>query len=123
MREIKFRGKRIDNGDWVYGYIQYSEDKLTAWICKSKEDDWTVKNQFPVDPETVGQYTELKDKNQNEIYEDDITWDEQYEEYCVVEFKEGCYWNTGQTSTEQLYERCDQLEVVGNIHDNPEFLK
>lgn len=69
MRE--YRGKRLDNGEWAYGYIQFNKDKSLAWVCESKEDDWTVKNQFPVDHETVGQYTGKKDEEKNEIFDGD----------------------------------------------------
>lgn len=119
MRDYKFRGKRIDDGEWVFGYYVQHPDALGKVVDYIIGDGF----RFPVDPETVGQYTGLKDKNGKEVYEGDITWDEEYEEYCIVEFKEGCFWYTGQTSTQELYERCDQLEIDGNIYDNPELLQ
>ena len=120
MREIKFRGKRIDNGEWVYGnYIKVTpyEDNGGHRICS--QDSWDM---FEVDPETVGQFTDLKDKNGKEIYEGDILDHLAYAD--VVVFKKGMFTTdkSGISSgdPQPLYTNRPEeyCLVIGNKEDN-----
>lgn len=123
-REIKFRGKRLDNGEWAYGYYAAHKMMLTG------EMDYfiIVNEQRPqsVDPKTVGQYTGLKDKNGREIYEGDVTKDE-FDRVAIISWKE----NEARFSMRYISQRTDyrmfishlKMVVIGNIYENPELLE
>ena len=92
MREILFRGKRVANGKWVKGFAfeQHSPTEKEQWYIRSYETDYNV------DPETVGQYTGLTDKNGKKIFEGDILRGEQYpfkSDGKYNYFVEVCYWD------------------------------
>ena len=119
MRTIKFRGKCLDNGEWKYGdLVHTTKDTL---ILPTNEG-W---NQYAVNPATVGQYTGLKDKNDREIYEDDIfqagyfggvdvvMWDNENARY-IGRSPKGCISYVG---------REPAVKIIGNVHDNPELVK
>lgn len=139
MREIKFRGKRLDNGEWVYG--DYHKRVGGVHCIIDIQPDFQGKVEYviiQVDAETVGQFTGLHDKNGKEIYEGDIVkWiltmpefgvNGGYEEYHTEEIGK-IQWDAGALHLGEYcaagfaYESEDYAEIIGNIHDNPELLK
>ena len=118
MREIEFRGKRIDNGKWVYGYLfKIWEHCFILWGTTND-----MPNMIEVIPETVGQFTGLIDKNGKKIYEGDIVrcWGgEQCQGYH--EFGEEITVND-MTYDAYYVGQWDGCLVIGNINDNPELL-
>ena len=139
MREIKFRGKRKDNGEWIVGYYGYKELPDEHFIIAPTFDSQGSLNRpqyftdYLVDPETVGQYTGLKDQNGKEIYEGDIQeggrfdkeikivrYDTRQSRFKAVPlslFKANA-GNGGWTG----YDVRDYA-VIGNIYENPELLE
>ena len=139
-RTIKFRGKRIDNGEWVYGdlvrhyenqrrYIALDQMAYTYNTCGI--DRLVSERYYEVDPNTVGQYTGVNDTNDNEIYEGDIV--NNIEDDCigVVTFGRLPYgfhqvyyidWKgkNGQWLRKDLYFWRTKIEVIGNIYDSQE---
>lgn len=125
-REILFRGKRIDNGEWVEGYLlQISESSLIFNF--SEEDGQLFHNLYELESETVCQYTGLVDKNGMKIFEGDILKgnNDGTTETGDVSFEEGA-WNVIGDIQEHLYSLGDfynyTFEVIGNIFDNPELI-
>lgn len=144
MREILFRGKRVDNGEWVEGHLIWCEDgrariipSHTDIFCYEMDESVIQTVAHRVIAETVGQYTGLTDKNGNKIFEGDII---RFDENLYTVQREcdtpGGYWAetgyilkhigwsdyTSFTSTIDDWENECQIFIIGNIHDNPELL-
>jgi uncharacterized phage protein (TIGR01671 family) len=123
MREMLFRGK-TDKGEWVRGVPFFEEDRCyiieDLFICD--EYDCTGAVNSMILPDTVGQYTGLTDKNGKKIFEGDIV--ECNGGFYQIVFEGGCF---GAYQDEHyfftLFSLYVAVEVVGNIHDNPELLK
>lgn len=122
QRTIKFRGKRVDNGEWVYGYgVVLDWEFDMANIIHSQGVNRMQCT--AVDPATVGQFTGLTDKNGKEIYEGDVL---SKEPFLKVTFENGgfCFSNDLLSGSDRLsQERVGRLSIISNIHENPELCK
>lgn len=134
MREILFRGKRLDNGEWIEGYFMPRPNETKTYIVAFGDCVW-----YEVDHSTVGQHTGLKDKNGTRIFEGDIIKTKKFGrqipgtnrtnfngyDVFVVIYGEGRYEidnprrNFICAGVNGRYE----CGVIGNIHDNPELMK
>lgn len=132
-RTIKFRGKDVTTGKWVYGYYVRMSNPFTECHCiiTNREINYNNPRLVTVDdllfttvnPETVGQFTSLRDKNGKEIYEGDILALEGESMKLEVRFVRGVFaflWD-GDLDEEFPCNAPTQewAEVIGNIHDNP----
>ena len=131
MRTIKFRGKSLENGEWVYGFYAKSlvadkadEGQTSVGYQEIHQILNDAKGWIEVKYNTVGQFTGLTDKNGKDIWEGDIVMF--YGRLAVVIFDDDAAFKaqrpTGVGIAYPLYYD-DQRQVVGNIHDNPELLK
>lgn len=127
MREILFRGKQKDNGEWVEGYYNYATDGYNLELHLISDKITGIHTE--VIPETVGQYTGLTDKNGKKIFEGDIIGTDIARPYLIVEFRDGCfmfncndggkdYYDIMLPILEEAQTEYKYGEVIGNIHDN-----
>ena len=148
MREIEFRGKRADNNEWVYGTYMYWNDNIGnpmkhtykekhyiyAYYCP--DFNMGCWNMVEVIPKTVGQYTGLKDRKGNKIFEGDIVeWKYRGINRAVVfwdSMKAGFYlcalnsykWHIEHTSyIRQEFVNAKNKTIIGNVTDNPELVR
>lgn len=136
MREILFRGKQTDNGEWCEGFYSAEEYNLNThsieYIPRIQLLGKCVS--LGVIPETVGQFTGLYDKNGKKIFEGDIIGTDIARPYLIVEFRDGCFMFNCNDGGKDYYDIMLPIlkeaqteykygEVIGNIHDNPELLE
>lgn len=137
MREILFRGKRLDNGEWIEGipinthigtFIVFEENPHFCDQYGYMEIDELAK----VDPATVGQYTGLRDRNGKRIFEGDVLVSffcddvPNYGERSVVLWHKHAWcsqYRDYKPETLEEYEMSNYVDVIGNIYDNPELLE
>ena len=149
IRKMEFRGKQKDNAEWVYGGILHQTDLygrlVDRWfiIDGTNTQDYDIGYQYEVEAATIGQYIGCRDKNKKKIFEGDIlTASENLlsiigasEAYLVVGFIDSGFAALNEKGeaefwfNEPIYDALDEkfvnndLEIVGNIYDNPELLK
>ncbi len=142
MREILFKAKRVDNGEWIEGNLVFLFQtkaheafiipiKFGNAFMQLREGDLGFRYWYKVDPETLCQFTGETDKNGKRIWESDVVW-------LVCDGKEHIYqivWDNSEldfkaTKGEENYGTnyeyllcCDEIEVIGNVFDNSELLQ
>ena len=140
-REILFRGKRVSDGEWVYGLPMEGFDSDVIIRNKTNFEETEYFVPYPVNPESIGQFTGLTDKNGKKIFVGDIVKipdlefidfvdngtsspDEKYEDGIVeIFFDEGgfCFNHPNTDTPCPIFYNIRETEVIGNIHDNPEL--
>ena len=123
MREIKFRGFNRKNNVWLYGF--YLQNRGAHFIVPDEFADGKSWDDYEIDPATLGQYTGLHDRKDWEIYEGDILHDHFCNNRYVVHFDGGSFdvMSTLDKSGNYLSDVVGDIEIIGNIHDNPELMK
>ena len=128
MREILFRGKRVDNGEWSQGDLNYYHTGSGVFIAARDESEFCHR----VITETVGHFTGLTDKNGKKIFEGDIIRFDYIGKNLGVNGVESVVFENGKFGVKWGWHKdfvClddfanTTLEIIGNIHDNPELLK
>lgn len=135
VREIEFRGKRVDNDKWVYGYFIRALDIENTPIKNCIIENMSSvpiggggvkQDYYEIDLETLGQYPCLKDKNGTKIFEGDLI-KSKYEDVYQVYYEDNVLkiedkWGNGLKPIQRAITHFE-CEIVGNIYDNPELLE
>ena len=133
MREILFRGKRIDNGEWVEGNL-FMPDEVKGRTAPTEILIGTnyVRISYEVDPATVGQYTGLTEKNGKKVFEGDVVTFTRFNALGYATRRTGdvryydelpIFYIMATTGDAWDWCDCEDIEVIDNIHDNRELLK
>lgn len=126
INERIYRGKRKDNGEWIEGYYHYANDGHNVELHLISDKITGIFTE--VISETVNQCTDVSDKNEKKIFEDDILrvfysyGNNMIEGIGTVKYVNGCYVIESLTFHNYRLDEFCSLEVIGNIHDNPELL-
>lgn len=119
MREIKFRGKCIHSGEWVYGNYIHSK-RFVGCGNEHRIHDQDTGVHSDVIPETVGQFTGLKDDHDEEVFEHDIVAD-RWGDIATICYENGQFRLKYSEYNVESFD-FEHLVVIGNIHDNLELL-
>ena len=138
MRDILFRGKNKTTGKWVYGNLIHVGD---YWCILEREEDlhpmdvpyldceigWIDGKATPVDPQSVGQFTDLYDKNGKKIFEGDIVKGRNplHEDRLIyrIAYAENGFYYFDEDDVAWYPYNIEDDEAIGNIHDNPGYLE
>lgn len=129
MREILFRGKRTDNGEWIYGDLRRISDWKGGYnphIVDNTNGRNNSVTGLEIIPETVGQFTGLFDKNGAKIFEGDILTLENEGIYAAIKYNESkaAFYVEDEDHEDYLGEAWEtNVIIIGNIHDNPNMLR
>lgn len=132
MREILFRGKRVDNGEWVEGWLmnEHIIPKEQEFTVECRNPQYFVDTDklelYEIIPSTIGQYTGLTDKNGKRIFEHDIVRIAvcgMYDNYVISYDNENASFVVGDTSFSFWSYISTRIEIVGNIYDSPDLIK
>ena len=122
-RENLYRGKRVDTGEWVEGSL-IGNDVIVGKIVEFEEDYFCTEFWYKVDPETVGQFTGMTDKKGKKLFEGDVYSMGEKNILYVVIFDKSQFIGkqVGNRSLAGLEYWKSDIEIVGNVYDNPELL-